>query len=201
MGRLETVSPLDGVDSCVCARDWRPCFGGCTRLSAVEFQGLLVDPFSVFGSAVFDQAAEITTVLFQDGQLQLAGSSDPIPTSTIFEVSSTLRTAGTLPMAISRQFPRNSREACVPAYRANAANDPTCPTFPGAPQVSAHATPAHVAPAAAAAFTGFDYARASLECVPCEPSETAARRTGRPRGGAGQYTPRVGSRPCRVPGH
>ena len=63
---------------------------------------------------------------------------------------------------------------------------PTPPTtrrvrrFPAPPRCR-RATPAHVAPAAAAAFTGFDYARASLECVPCEPSNTAAEayRAGR----------------------
>jgi hypothetical protein len=157
-------------------------FSGCTRLSAVEFNAPRPNSFTVFESFVFDQAAEITTVKFQSGQLKLgpSGSSTLIDTSHIFAVSSvspygvcTLSDGAFCDASNFVQF------LCFGVII-----DPTvafsCPTFPTAPQVSAHATPAHAAPAAAATFTGFDY-RASLECVPCAPSDTAAEahRAGR----------------------
>ena len=79
-------------------------FAGCTRLSAVEFRTSGRFIFSAFGSFVFDQAAEITTVLFQSDLLYLG--TDKIPTSTILKFHRLLRTGFVrFPMAISATIP------------------------------------------------------------------------------------------------
>lgn len=160
-------------------------FAGCTRLWAVRFAAPSSGArpsFIEFGSLVFDQAASILNVLFLSGQLARVINSvlEPIPTSDIFGVSSTpvygvcalsdgLFCSGTF-------YPSVCSGSSVPG--------PTsvfCPTFPITPLETAHATPAHVAPTAVATFTGFDYSMGSFECVPCEPSDTAAEayRAGR----------------------
>lgn len=164
-------------------------FAGCTRLNSVQFGAPSSpsgsrSPFTVFEEFVFDQASEISTVLFKSGQLELS-TSELLYSSYIFNVSSNSPYGFCTVLNTAGNFCDNSdfvRYVCGGSEATDPANDPTCPTFPGTPQLSSvHATPAHVAPAAAAAFTGFDYSMGSFECVPCEPSATAAEayRAGR----------------------
>ena len=85
-------------------------FAGCTRLSAVKFQGPGRFIFR-FGSFVFDQAAEITTVLFQSDRLYLG--TDEIPPVPFLISSTSPYGFVRFQWRFLRQFLRKFCEVCV----------------------------------------------------------------------------------------
>ena len=163
-------------------------FSQCYMLSAVRFASRGTSLFSSFGPFVFDQDPAIISVIFDDTPPLVDENNVNIYPTDIFAVRSAspygycALSDGTF---CDNANAGDSQFVCFGLSRTSS-QDTACPVFRTSADASAsvHPSPAHVADqqhAAHAAASGRNYALSSLECVPCEPSDTAAEahRAGR----------------------